>query len=221
MTTSLASRNSAQHLNLYLAAYLLLWFTVVLSLSFHGQLQSPTGQAPLSILLAIVLPLVVFTVIYQLSHSFKTFILALDIRLLILLHSWRMLGLSFLFLYFFEKLPLIFALPAGLGDALVAVSALFLGLQLFNNPSANDKRKILIWNSLGLLDFLIAVSVGILSRTNFPAHFSGSPASDIMGDFPLALIPGFLVPLYITTHLIIYLLLRHKILGNMQYQSNF
>jgi hypothetical protein len=36
-----------------------------------------------------------------------------------------------------------------------------------------------------------------------------------MGEFPLALVPGFVVPLFIVTHIIIYLQLSHKCINGV------
>ena len=69
---------------------------------------------------------------------------------------------------------------------------------------------VLLAALFGLLDFIIAVSMGMATRTNEWLYFANQASSDIMGQFPLVLIPGFAVPFYIITHLIIYAQLNHR-----------
>lgn len=182
----------------------LVWFITVLLAALSGKFTMTPGKQPVAILLAVIVPVALFAVSYMTISAFRAWVLLLDMRQLILLHSWRMVGLGFVFLYFHDQLPALFALPAGLGDAIAAIGALFLGIALFKNASAVPRGKVILWNTFGLLDFIIAVAMGLATRTNEWLYFVNQASSDIMGQFPLALIPGFAVPFYIITHLIIY-----------------
>ena len=188
----------------------LVWFVVALALALAGGFDAGPGEKPLAILAAILLPVAVFGLAYARIEAFRNWVLALDMRHLILLHSWRMIGMGFVFLYFHEQLPALFALPAGLGDAMAATGALWLGIALYESPASVTDQRIFMWNFFGLVDFVVAVSMGVLTRTGEIFHISGAAGSEIMGVFPLALIPGFAVPFYVITHLIIFLQLRQK-----------
>jgi hypothetical protein len=50
-------------------------------------------------------------------------VLSLDIRLIVGMQAWRWAGLDFLSLYVHKVLPAVFALPAGLGDMAIGVTA--------------------------------------------------------------------------------------------------
>ena len=182
------------------------WFGVVMWAALTGQFQPPAGQPPALLLAAFVTPSLVFVVAYLFSEQIRDWLASLDLRHLVLIHSWRMLGMGFVFLYFHDRLPAVFAIPAGLGDALVAISALLLGISLYEGRL--PRRRVLLWNSFGVLDFLVAVSTGVLSRTDGMLYLATQPGSDIMSTFPLAMIPGFAAGLYFATHLMIYLKLR-------------
>lgn len=186
------------------------WFALILATALSGGFYASDGERPLTLLLAIALPVVVFGIAYSSSRDFREWALALDMRRLILLHSWRMIGIGFVFLYFYDRLPAVFAFPAGIGDAMTAVAALFLGIALYENASAITANRVFLWNTFGLVDFFVAIATGVLARTGDVLHFAGHPASDIMGDFPLAMIPGFAVPFFMITHLIIYMQLRQR-----------
>ena len=185
-----------------------LWFASIVAMAVAGVFSYSAGQRPVAILLAFSMPGILFLVAYRLLPAFRQWVLALDRRRLILLHSWRMIGMGFIFLYFQDRLPALFAFPAGLGDAMTAVGAVIIAIALYEGNQAVTRRRIFLWNSFGLLDFFVAVSLGVLTRTGDLLYTAGQPSSDIMGSFPQAVVPGFFVPFYIITHLIIFLQLR-------------
>ena len=186
------------------------WLLTVFAAALSGSFNASNGDRPVAIMVAILLPLVAFGLSYTGIRSFRQWALGLDMRHLILLHSWRMVGMGFVFLYFQDQLPALFALPAGLGDAMAAAGALFLAIAMYERASQVGARRIFIWNTFGLADFLLAVSLGVLTRAGDVLHFDGAVDSNIMGTFPLALIPAFAVPFYMITHLIIYAQLMHR-----------
>ena len=184
------------------------WFAVVLSMALAGAFETAAGERPFAILIAVILPVAIYGMAYLGLNAFRAWVLALDMRPLILLHSWRMVGAGFVMLYFYDRLPALFALPAGVGDAMVAVAAVFVGIALYQRPETVPRYRIYLWNTFGLVDFIVAVSLGVLTRTGEILHAGAQAGSDIMSSFPLALIPGFAVPFYFITHLIIYAQLR-------------
>ena len=177
-------------------------------MTLAGVFEAPVGERPYAILIAAILPGVVFGLAYSGLETFRQWVLALDMRQLILLHSWRMVGAGFVMLYFYDRLPALFALFAGVGDTMVAVTAVFVAIALYQHPGSVSRYRILLWNTFGLVDFIVAVSLGVLTRTGEVLHAAGQPGSDIMSSFPLALIPGFAVPFYFVTHLVIYAQLK-------------
>jgi len=186
------------------------WFTAIVAIALAGGFNAAVGERPLAVLVAVLTPVALFGLTYMSIKAFRSWVLGLDMRHLILLHSWRMVGMGFVFLFFHDRLPALFALPAGLGDAMAAMGAVFLGIALYERASTVSRTRVFIWNTFGLIDFVIAVSLGVMTRTGEIFHFSGSVGSEIMGTFPLALIPGFAVPFYVITHLIIYAKLRQE-----------
>ena len=157
----------------------------------------------------IIIPVAGFALAYRTNPVFRSSVLSLDTGVLVILHSWRMLGLGFLFLYAHDVLPGMFAWLAGLGDALAAAGATLIGINLLRGRTVS-KRVLQIWNSFGLLDFLIAVSVGTALRS---AWLGGEITTDPMAFLPLSLIPTLIVPFYMITHLIVFLQLREKQFG--------
>jgi len=195
-----------------LYAGLAIWFSVVLALGLEGAFSSSDGRALLALPVAIFVPVVAFALAYRASRPLRRFVLALDTRVLVLLHTWRMLGLGFVFLYFHDILPGVFALPAGLGDAIAAAWALVVGTALYRSGVA-VRRHLLAWNTFALGDFVLAVTLGLLARPGPLQLLSVEVTTAPMGEFPLFLIPAFGVPLFAITHLVVYLQVRDLMRG--------
>lgn len=213
MTTKVDTNSTSKQAGVIgpvLGISLALWFMLILYLTLTGAFETPAGQSPLGILAAILLPQAIFLAAYLASKSFRNYVLQIDMRALILLHAWRTLGIGFLMLYTVGQLPMLFAFPAGIGDAMAAWVATFIGIAFFLNKSGVERRWIQSWNTFGLLDFVVAISIGILTREAGIAQLGGAIGSDAMTAFPLALVPGFGVPFFIITHLIVYLQLRNN-----------
>ena len=119
------------------------------------------------------------------------------LRPILLLHAFRHLGLMFLAPgATYPGLPLQFAGPAAVGDALAAVLALVALLALTRNLKA---ARLLVWvfSVEGTLDLTAAIVLATVSG-----------ASGYMG--PAYWIPAFWVPALLVTHYIAFLVLRRS-----------
>ena len=195
--------------HLITALVLLAWFGLILGLSLNGVFIPPAGEPPLNLLLSAAVSLGLFALAWHRLPAFRSYILNLDMRLLILLHGTRTLGLGFIMLYMVDQLPMLFAFLAGFGDALAAIGAIVLGYLLFTRQSGVPVSLIRRWNTFGLLDFIVAVSIGILTRQDALLASPTGVTSDLMAAFPFAIIPAYLVQVFVLIHIIIYLQLRH------------
>ncbi len=192
------------------AVLLLGWFSLVTMLALNGFFVPVDSGPPLNLLLSGALVLGLFAIAWFLSPTFRVYVLDLDLRLLVLVHSLRMLGLGFVMLYLVGQLPMSFALLAGIGDALTALGAVLLVWLAIRGNGEMDRQWLMRWNSFGLLDFIVALSVGVLTRKGALLAPADGLNSDIMLQFPLVIIPAFLVQLLTLTHVIIYLQLRRN-----------
>jgi hypothetical protein len=115
------------------------------------------------------------------------------------MQAWRLAGLGFLSLYAQKALPAVFALPAGLGDMAIGVTAPWIILALVRQPGFAARGTFIRWNVLGILDLVIAISIGTVNAslaTGAPGEITTAP----MARLPLLLIPAFLVPLFLMLH---------------------
>ena len=174
------------------ASLLVLWFAASFLASTKGLLQSSPTAPPLVLLIAVLLPIALFFAWFSASSGFREFALNIDLKALTVVQSWRIVGFGFLALYAYGILPASFALPAGLGDMAIGITAPLIALRF---SDSRYRRLFLLWNALGITDLVIAVSMGAASRA---VHPSTAP----MAVLPLSLIPAFAVPLLTILHLI-------------------
>jgi len=93
--------------------------------------------------------------------------------------TFRSIGGIFLVYWTAGHMPGGFALPAGMGDLGVGLTAPWMIRYVLS--ARYSKRVVVLWNLLGVLDFVIAFATGFTFDT---------PTA-----YPLVLVPGFLVPL--------------------------
>jgi hypothetical protein len=119
------------------------------------------------------------------------------------IQAWRWAGLGFLSLYANGILPGLFALPAGLGDMAIGFSAPWIVLSLVRNSLFAASRRFMIWNILGITDFVVAITMGTLASGAFPgiSALVGNVTTSPMARLPLVLIPTFMVPFFTMLHL--------------------
>jgi hypothetical protein len=177
-----------------------LWFGLIFAASAAGLFENRLGALPRPTLLAVAVPIVVFLLLYRFSTAFRDFVLSSDLRFVTLLQAWRVAGFVFLALYAHNLLPGLFAWPAGLGDIAIGASAPVVVLALLDRPGFAASRRFVVWNLLGIFDFVVAVGMGTLGSGAI-AGIIADVTTDPMGVLPLSLIPGFLVPLFTMLHL--------------------
>jgi hypothetical protein len=126
----------------------------------------------------------------------RVWALNVDVRWLVLLHVTRLFaGAYFLVLCQRGQLPCGFARPAGWGDIVVAVLAL---AALAATRTEFAKKLLLIWNTIGLIDIIFVV----FSALRF--GLKNWQSMNALRELPLSLLPMFLVPLIIASHVLIF-----------------
>ncbi len=175
------------------------WFALVVLSGAAGVFVGRPGTPPLAMAIAIAAPLLVFWTWMRVSPAFREFVLSLDLRLVVAMQAWRWAGLGFLSLYAHHILPAVFAFPAGLGDMAVGVTAPWMLMALIREPGFAASASFVRWNLFGILDLVVAVSIGTVS-TLFATGVPGEVSTAPMALLPLLLIPAFLVPLFLMLH---------------------
>ena len=110
-------------------------------------------------------------------------------------HTLRVVGVLFLIVMAQGHLPAAFALPAGLGDITIGLSAPFVVRRL---ARGTGRAGALRFNVLGILDLIVAGSIGFLLFRVVEVTPSTAPLFVL----PLALIPTVPVPLALALHIV-------------------
>lgn len=174
---------------------LALWggFFAAVAVSHYGILQKLPVSALAGLLLSFFALLVV---LYRRCAPVRAWVEIIDQRSLVLIHVTRLIGLYLLVLYRQGDLPYAFAVPAGIGDTLIALGALVLVVAPMSE--AVRTRATYIWNVAGLVDLLLVVLSAV--RIGLAAPGALSPLATL----PLSLLPTLLVPLLGASHLALY-----------------
>ena len=90
-----------------------------------------------------------------------------------------------------------------MGDVAAGAAALPIALWVARQPDT-ARRAVLVWNSFGLADLVIAVTLGALSAPGPSRVFFDDPGSGLMTSVPWILIPCFLVPSLMFVHLVVF-----------------
>jgi hypothetical protein len=180
------------------AAVLGAWFLFTLATPFPG-----IGRVP-GALLGIVLPILGAVILYFLSPLAQRAVANANVPYLVGLHATRVAGGLFILLHAAGRLSNPFAAAAGWGDLLAAGLAIPAAIIAYRQLAGWEKW-VLIWNAIGLLDFISAVTFGLMSQPGSPLQvFMEPPGTAILAELPWRTIPGFYVPLFIITHLALF-----------------
>jgi hypothetical protein len=145
---------------------------------------------------------------WSLLPGFREALLSVPLPALVGVNVARLGGVFFLVLDAQGRLSAPFGPVAGSGDMLVA--ALAIPLAVMAARGAGERPAGLrIWNALGALDLIVAVSLGLLSAPGTPFRvFTEGPGTLAMTTLPWIMVPAMLVPLYLLIHLTIAVKLR-------------
>jgi len=188
-------------ISLYSGIFLFGWFALALILSslelFHVRPEFISPFVPLFF----IVPILFCLYLMRTSVSFQKLIDLFPQHILILLQLFRVLGIIFILLYLQGQLPELFAIPTGWGDILIGITAPIIAF-IYLKQFSFAKNLTIIWNILGIIDLLIAISLGIILSLPGPFNlFQTTVSTEIMTLFPLVIVPAFAVPLGILLHI--------------------
>ncbi|HYZ15031.1 MAG TPA: hypothetical protein VE591_01470 [Candidatus Acidoferrum sp.] len=152
------------------------------------------------VVLAIALPPLVGALALLRSATVRSLVSAIPQRQLIGIQTIRLAGVVFLVAMLQARLPAVFALPAGIGDISVGLAAALIVLRSRDRESPSA-RTIALWNAGGILDLVVATTIGFLASTTPMRLIFSSPSTDFVTATPLVLIPAFGVPLFLLLHI--------------------
>jgi hypothetical protein len=177
-----------------------LWLAIIWSVAINGVFRPGNSTLPL-VPLAIFLPVIVGVPILLRSKRIGEVLDAMPRSWLVGLQVYRVLGGIFLVGWARGVIPSLFVLPAGIGDVTTGLLALPVAYSLVSrNRSA--VRGAIAWNIFGLLDFAVAVGIGLVTAPGPFQLIQPSVSNTGLGLYPNVLIPAFAVPSSILLHVL-------------------
>jgi hypothetical protein len=182
-----------------IAVVLISWYGLASFLSAQGVFQASTTAKFPALPFAVFLPIIFGLWLIFRSRTMVALIDATPLSWLVAIQSYRVIGAIFLVLFSLGLLPGAFAFPAGKGDMLTGILAVFVAWRV----SKGGRMAIpaaYAWNILGILDFVVALTTGFLSSPG-PFQMLALDQPNLLGTaYPLVMIPAFLVPLSSILH---------------------
>jgi len=177
-----------------------LWLAVIWSAAINGVFRPGYSTLPL-VPVAIFLPIVVGVPILLRSKRIGEVLDAMPTSWLVGLQVYRILGGIFLVGWARGVIPGLFALPAGIGDVTTGLLALPVAYSLASR-NGDAARAGIAWNIFGLVDFTVAVGIGLATAPGpFQLIVPSIPNTGV-GLYPTVLIPAFAVPSSILLHVL-------------------
>jgi hypothetical protein len=170
------------------------WFGLALLAGASGSLAGARPPFPQMVLAGLTLALLALCRWWPPLRGWAS---TVDIRALLLVHLSRFVGIYFLVLYGRGALPYAFAVPYGWGDIAVAAAAILVGL-LAPRRGPAGWWAYFVWNLAGLVDIILVVATAGRLGMADPGSMRALTV------LPLSLLPTFVVPLIIASHVVIW-----------------
>lgn len=178
---------------------LFVWGLFVSIWSLSG-IMSDFTRFPLNFMPVLVIPLV-SAIVLLFSKSLSAILEDIPVANLIRLQSFRFFVELLLWALFVANvLPVQMTFEGRNFDILVGLSAPFISWLAAHQKIS--RTAIIIWNIAGLALLVNIVTIAILSTPSPVRVFMNEPANTIVAYFPISWLPGFLVPLAYTLHLL-------------------
>lgn len=175
------------------------YLIIVAIASFNGFFD--TVMLPPKIVVTTTLPLAVFVTILYNTTICKKANAILNLEDLVKIHIFRLIGSTFIILFLYNLLPPVFALFAGIGDVLTAISSVFVA-KAIRNQKKYAKKLTYIWNTFGLVDILVTSAMAIIfTKISIDTTVQGV---EFLAKFPFCFIPAFAPPTIIFLHLLVF-----------------
>lgn len=176
------------------------WIAATWTLAASGVFRQSLGKVP-TLPIAIFLPLLVGGVVLTRSRAVGALLDATPASWLVGVQVYRILGGMIVVNWIHGAVPGAFGLPAGIGDVITGLLALPAAVWVASGSSIG-RRIGIRWNVLGLADFAVAVTMGMLTSPG-PAHLlARDHPNTLIATFPTAMVPAFIVPLSTLLHVL-------------------
>jgi hypothetical protein len=171
------------------------WFTASAVIAGHGWYHTGLGHGVPWMPIAIVGFIAALLLLSRIPVAARALSApGMDSRLT-LPHLFRVEGAAILIMMALGHLPALFAIPAGLGDIVAAITEPLVARRL---ARGTGRRAALAFNAWGVTDLVVALTLGAL--TGFQLLHT-TPSGAAISSMPLALVPTAGVPVLLILHI--------------------
>jgi hypothetical protein len=187
-------------------AFFVFYLAYITFASFNGWFSQVSLPPKVLLLTTFPFAILLFGLVSN-SKIYKTILENALIENLIRLHIFRVIGIFFVLLAFHDALPKTFALIAGLGDIITAISSIFV-VRAIQKKEKYAKKLTYLWNIFGTIDILFtAIVANVLTKISID---TGSMGVDTLAVFPFCIIPAFAPPTILFLHYAIFQKLKNN-----------
>ncbi|WP_416866060.1 MAG: hypothetical protein ACMVP2_27945 [Imperialibacter sp.] len=177
-----------------------IWITIISGVALSG-FFSDFSTFPPRLLMAPLIPIISITVV-TLFGKLDNLLIQVPPSWIMYLQTFRLPVEILLWMLFMQNLlPAQMTFEGRNWDILVGLTAIPAGLVCFGQHRFKTSFAI-AWNIGGLLLLLNIVTVAVLSMPTPFRVFMNDPANEIVATFPFVLLPGILVPLAFSLHVL-------------------
>jgi hypothetical protein len=133
---------------------------------------------------------------------FKKLLRSITLESLVAIHVFRLLGVFFIILYFYQLLPAKFAFSAGLGDIITALLA-FPVAKMVAKRKHWWKTAVFAWNIFGMLDIVNLLVIAVIIAKNAIVTGANGDLTE-MTIFPFVWFPAFAPATILFLHTVVF-----------------
>ena len=174
-----------------------LWLVAACIAGLTGRVAAMVPPLPQVMIGALTLALILSGAFHP---GLRAWLTQVNLRGFVAFHLTRYVGIAFLVLYERGQMSGEFAVTAGWGDIVAATGAL--AIVMFLRDPTSKPSLLALWNAFGLADILLVV----ITATRIALHSPEGVQALLV--FPMSLVPTFVVPLLIASHVLMIWRLR-------------
>ena len=174
-----------------------LWLVAACLAGLTGRVAAMVPPLPQVMIGALTLALILSGAFHS---GLRAWLTQVNLRGFVAFHLTRYVGIAFLVLYGRGQMSGEFAVTAGWGDIVAATGAL--AIVMFPRDPTSKPSLLALWNAFGLADILLVV----ITATRIALHSPEGVQALLV--FPMSLVPTFVVPLLIASHVLMIWRLR-------------
>lgn len=174
---------------------LIVWFAIAVVAGLAGAMNSAPGAAIGLVNFALTIGALI--AIYAVQ-AFREWASTASLRPWVAYHLVRFVGLALLAFAVAGRFPAAWATKAAWGDIAVAILAGLVAMLALPVMSIRKWLVVFVWNLLGFADIVFVLATGI------PIALRDVQAMSPLREWPLVLLPTFIVPLILVTHVLIF-----------------